>query len=150
MPFLPSRPLQLFTFLSFLAQQALNIFCIHWLHFHFPLILPCSIIWLVSILLWWWTHYKVTPNKLCPYMTLSLGGTCDLLLTKRIWQSWWNFAPIIMLYCVWSSFGRMEIYILLLTLKKQRDILWTSCGESLVRELLWPVGPQETSNSQYF
>lgn len=66
--------------------------------------------------------------------------TCDLLLSKSLWQRWWNVSPALcFVICnfIFADWGE----IFLLALKKEADVLWIAHGKChMIRNHRWPVG----------
>lgn len=95
--------------------------------------------------------------NLCDPLPLSVSGTCDLLLTHRIWQKQWAFTSVIILYKIITSVFQSDSLSSSLSsacLMKQTVVFWDTLpwgpyGKELkVASGCWPtknLRPQSNS-----
>ena len=92
------------------------------------------------------------PAIWCDSLPLGASGTCDLLLSDRIWQRWWDVALVILLCYTrldWST-------IFLIVLSKPMALLWAAPGHIVScpwqgphgKTLWWPLGPEGSLQAQ--
>lgn len=74
--------------------------------------------------------------------------TWDSLLSKSLWQRWWNVSPascFVICDFIFADWGE----ILLLALKKEAAMLWIAHGKChMIRNRRWPVGVESRPHWQ--
>lgn len=89
-----------------------KIFCVRWSHTWTLPLRHSQINWLWIFLCWCcrqnfrWPHgwcLSLNVHNLCISLSCNVGGTCDLLLAKKIWQRCWDVTSVIMLHKIIPS-----------------------------------------------